>query len=121
MTKELFEMQKIQSMIGKAEINRDLVLLLVIEGLYSLGISMSNTFVNVYLWKQAGDYTSIAMYYLAIFLFQPLAFIVAGKMVKKVDRIIVLRLGVIFLSLFFLCVLLIRIYYASYTFIIGIE
>ncbi|HLR80660.1 MAG TPA: MFS transporter [Bacillota bacterium] len=112
-------MQKIQSMIGKAEINRDLVLLLVIGGLYSLGIFMSNTFVNVYLWKQAGDYTTIAMYNLAIFLFQPLAFIVAGKMAKKVDRIIVLRLGVIFLSLFFLSVLLIGENSASYHFILG--
>src|SRR5699024_7081398 len=119
MTKERFEMQKIQSMIGKAEINRDLVLLLVIGGLYSLGIFMSNTFVNVYLWKQAGDYTTIAMYNLAIFLFQPLAFIVAGKMAKKGDRIIDLRLGVIFLSLFFLSVLFIGEYCASYHFIVG--
>ncbi|WP_042145944.1 MFS transporter [Paucisalibacillus sp. EB02] len=98
----------LQTVIGKTEINRDLILLLVIGGLYSLGIYLSNTFVNIYLWKQAdGNYFTIAYYNLAIFVFQPITFIFAGKIAKKVDRVIVLRLGVIFLSLFFLMVLMI--------------
>ncbi|WP_330948605.1 MFS transporter [Virgibacillus sp. MG-45] len=113
-------MQKIlQHVVGKDGINRDLVLLLVIGGLYSLGIFLSNTFVNVYLWKQAGDYLTIAMYNLAIFLFQPTTFIFAGKIAKKVDRIIVLRLGVIFLSLFFLFVLIIGEKAATFNFLLG--
>lgn len=82
------------------ESNRDLLILLLIGGLYSLGIFLSNTFVNIYLWKQSGDYITIANYNLAICLFQPVTFILAGKLAKKVDRIIVLRLGVIFLCLF---------------------
>src|SRR5699024_2413739 len=97
----------IQFVTGKIDINRDLILLLVLGGLYSLGIFLSNTFVNVYLCKQSGDYITIAMYNLAIYLFQPITFVIAGKLAKKVDRVIVLRLGVIFLSLFFLSVLLI--------------
>ncbi|WP_026906203.1 MFS transporter [Paucisalibacillus globulus] len=98
----------LQHVIGKTEVNRDLILLLVIGGLYSLGIYLSNTFVNIYLWKQAeGNYFTIAFYNLAIFVFQPVTFILAGKIAKKVDRVIVLRLGVVFLSLFFLMVLII--------------
>ncbi|WP_047984124.1 MFS transporter [Ornithinibacillus californiensis] len=98
----------LQYVIGKTEINRDLILLLVIGGLYSLGIYLSNTFVNIYLWKQAeGNYFTIAFYNLAIFVLQPLTFIMAGKIAKKVDRVVVLRLGVTFLSLFFLSVLMI--------------
>ncbi|HLR74486.1 MAG TPA: MFS transporter [Virgibacillus sp.] len=113
-------MQKaIQFVTGKIDINRDLILLLVIGGLYSLGIFLSNTFVNVYLWKQSGDYITIAMYNLAIYLFQPITFVIAGKLAKKVDRVIVLRLGVIFLSLFFLSVLLIAENAATYNFILG--
>ncbi|MUK87115.1 MFS transporter [Ornithinibacillus sp. L9] len=108
-----------QHLIGKTEINRDLILLLVIGGLYSLGIYLSNTFVNIYLWKQAGDYITIAVYNLAIFIFQPVTFIIAGKIAKKVDRIIVLRLGVIFLSLFFLCVLFIGENAATFNFLLG--
>lgn len=104
---------------GKLDIDKDLLFLLVIGGLYSLGIFLSNTFVNIYLWKQSGDYITIAVYNLAIYIFQPLTFIVAGKLAKKVDRVIVLRLGVIFLSLFFLSVLIIAEKASYYNFMLG--
>ncbi|GIO27548.1 MFS transporter [Ornithinibacillus bavariensis] len=110
----------LQYVLGKTEINRDLVLLLIIGGLYSLGIYLSNTFVNIYLWKQAaGNYYTIAVYNLATSVFQPITFIVAGKIAKKVDRVIVLRLGVIFLSIFFLCVLMIGEKSAHFNFMLG--
>lgn len=96
-----------ERIINKIKENSDLTLLLVIGGLYSLGLFLSNTFVNIYLWKQSGDYVTIALYNLGIYIFQPITFVIAGRMAKKVDRIIVLRLGVIFLSLFFLSVLFI--------------
>jgi len=85
----------------------DLTLLLIIGGLYSLGLFLSNTFVNVYLWRQANDFITIASYNLAIYFFQAITFIIAGKIAKKIDRIIVLRLGVSFLAIFFLTVLLV--------------
>ncbi|MFD1171551.1 MFS transporter [Oceanobacillus picturae] len=103
----------------KLDINKDLLFLLVIGGLYSLGIFLSNTFVNIYLWKQSGDYITIAIYNLAIYLFQPATFILAGKLAKKVDRVVVLRLGVIFLSIFFLSVLLIGEQASKYNFLLG--
>lgn len=103
----------------KLDINKDLLFLLVIGGLYSLGIFLSNTFVNIYLWKQSGDYITIAVYNLAIYLFQPATFILAGKLAKKVDRVVVLRLGVIFLSIFFLSVLLIGEQASKYNFLLG--
>ena len=92
--------RRLDALVNQFNINRDLFLLLLIGGLYALGIFLSNTFVNVYLWKQSGDYVTIAMYNLAIYIFQPITFIFAGKIAKKVDRVIVLRLGVIFLSVF---------------------
>lgn len=103
----------------KNTLNKDLILLLVIGGLYSLGIFLSNTFVNVYLWRQAQDFLIIAMYNLAIFIFQAITFVIAGRVAKKVDRIIVLRLGVSFLSIFFLTVLLIGEKAATYNFLLG--
>ncbi|WP_099158518.1 MFS transporter [Virgibacillus ndiopensis] len=109
----------IEYITGKVDITRDLVFLLVIGGLYSLGIFLSNTFVNIYLWKQSGDYITIAMYNLGIFLFQPITFILAGKIAKRIDRVIVLRLGVIFLSLFFLSVLIIADKASTYNFVLG--
>src|SRR5690625_586877 len=100
-------------------INKDLTLLLTIGGLYSLGIFLSNTFVNVYLWRQSNDFITIALYNLAIFVFQPITFILAGKLAKKVDRVIVLRLGVIFLTVFFLTVLLIGNDAATFNILLG--
>lgn len=98
-------MSKLKSLIGDVELNRDLTLLLLIGGLYSLSISLSNTFVNIYLWKQSGQFTDIGLYNLAIVVLQPITFILAGRWAKKVDRVIVLRIGVIFLALFYISVL----------------
>ncbi|WP_156290721.1 MFS transporter [Oceanobacillus salinisoli] len=109
----------LQAFENKIDVNRDLLLLLLIGGLYSLGIFLSNTFVNIYLWRQSGDYVTIAIYNLGINLFQALTFVLAGRLAKKVDRIIVLRLGVIFLSLFFLCVLIIGEKASTFNFLLG--
>lgn len=109
----------LRNMFANKDINRDLLLLLFIGGLYSLGLFLSNTFVNVYLWKQSGDYMTIGIYNLAIYLFQALTFVIAGLTAKKIDRVIVLRLGVIFLSVFFLCVLIIGEKASTYNFLLG--
>ncbi|MTH52431.1 MFS transporter [Bacillus mangrovi] len=100
-------MPKLQKLIGGVEMNKDLLLLLTIGGLYSLSIALSNSFVNVFLWKQTGDFADLGMYNLAIAVMQPLTFILAGRWAKKVDRVIVLRLGVMFLALFYILVLVI--------------
>ncbi len=102
-----FLMTKWQKLIGEIELTRDLSILLVIGGLYSLSIALSNTFVNIFLWKQSGAYLDIALYNLAVVVMQPLTFILAGRWAKKIDRVIVLRIGVIFLSIFYLAVLFI--------------
>ncbi len=99
-------MKALQKMIGDIEITRDLLMLLIIGGLYSLSIALSNTFVNVFLWKQSGEFIDIAIYNLSIVVFQPITFIIAGRLAKRIDRVIVLRLGVISLSIFYLTVLL---------------
>ncbi|UFT97791.1 MFS transporter [Radiobacillus kanasensis] len=101
------------------QIDKDLKLLLTIGGLYALGIFLSNTFVNIYLWKQSGQYVDIALYNLAVYVLQPLTFIVAGRFAKKIDRVIVLRLGVSFLSLFFLTVLLVGENAATFNMLLG--
>lgn len=109
----------LNAILGEVEVTRDLILLLSIGGLYALGIFLSNTFVNIYLWKQSGEYVAIALYNLSIYIMQPLTFILAGRWAKRMDRVIVLRLGVIFLSLFFLTVLFFGEQAASYKIVLG--
>src|SRR5699024_3807740 len=85
----------------------------------ALGIFLSNTFVNVYLWRQTNDYLTIAFYNFAIFIVQPLTYLVVGKVVKMIDCIFVLRTGVIFLTIFFIIVLIIGENEAKYNVLIG--
>lgn len=100
--------------------NRDLYLLLLIGGLYSIGLFLSNTFVNVYLWRQTEDFLTIAHFQLAIAISKPVTFIFAGKLTSKIDRIIVLRLGVCFLSLFFLTVLILSEQASHFNVLLGV-
>lgn len=102
---DLVKKSVLTKLIGEVELTKDLLLLLIIGGLYALSIALSNTFVNVYLWKQSGEFLDLALYNLAAVVLQPLAFILAGKWAKKIDRVIVLRLGVIFLTGFYFTVL----------------
>ncbi|KAA0762590.1 MFS transporter [Bacillus sp. SH5-2] len=96
---------KWKHIIGDVEVNRDLVLLLLIGGLYTLAISLSNTFVNIYLWKQTQNYVNLGLYNLASVVLQPLTFLVGGKFAKRIDRSILLRIGVGTLAVFFIVVL----------------
>ena len=92
----------------------------MIGGLYALSVALSNTFVNVYLWKQKSEYLTIAIYNLFIVIAQLLIFIVAGRWAKQLDRIIVLRLGVLFLSVFYLVVLLLGDGTSRYVIVLGV-
>src|SRR5699024_9417620 len=66
-------------------------------------------------WRLHNDrYVQFSDFFISTF-----GFYRSWKNGEKVNRIIVLRLGVIFLSLFFLCVLLIGENSASYHFILG--
>ena len=97
----------IKRFFGDIELTKDFIFLLLIGGLYSLSTALSNTFVNIYLWKQSGELTDIGLYNLAVVVLQPITFIIAGRWAKKVDRVIVLRIGVSFLALFYIAVLFI--------------
>ena len=112
-------MAKKFKMLGEVELTKDLSLLLIIGGLYSLSVALSNTFVNIYLWKQTGEYSDLALYNLSIVVLQPLTFILAGRWAKKIDRVIVLRIGVSFLAIFYLTVLLTGKNAAAYLLLLG--
>ncbi|WEG14261.1 MFS transporter [Pullulanibacillus sp. KACC 23026] len=93
------------SRLDQKEVPRDLYLLLIISGLYCIATALSNTFVNIFLWKRTNSFIDIGLYNLMIVIFQPITFIFAGMWAKRVDRVIVLRAGVVVLSLFFISVL----------------
>ncbi|MFC5713385.1 MFS transporter [Thalassorhabdus alkalitolerans] len=108
-----------KKLLGNVSVSKDLTLLLTIGGLYALAIALSNTFVNVYLWKQSGEFRDIALYQFACALIQPFAFYLAGWWTKRVDRIVVLRFGIAILSLFYFAVLYIGEQASSYLLLLG--
>jgi YQGE family putative transporter len=80
-------------------------LLLLMNTLYLVSIGLSNTFVNVYLWKVKSDYAMIGLFNLSTFLAIPLSFWVGGHLVKRRDRVLSIRLGVAIMAIFYLTVL----------------
>lgn len=81
-------------------------LLILMNTLYLTSIAFSNTFVNIYLWKIKNDFTLIGVFNLLTFTAMPVAFYLGGKIVKKVDRVISIRIGVMVLAIFYSIVLL---------------
>lgn len=91
--------------VNKIKTNKELYILLLIGALYSLSTALSNTFVNIYLWKQSEALINLGIYNLSVVVLQGVTFIFAGKLAKHIDRIIVLRIGILFLAAFYIAVL----------------
>ena len=92
--------------MNEQTLRRDFRTLLIIAGLYALGISLSNTFVNIFIWKQYNDLLVLGYYNAIVFLAQLISTVFAGKVAKSKDRVLVLRLGVVFYTFFYVAVLL---------------
>ncbi len=69
--------------------------LLVISTIFNLSIALSNTFVNVYLWKVDKTYGSIALYNLLLYIILPLTFLVSGFFAGKIGAVWTLRIGIL--------------------------
>ena len=108
-----------KKLMGDVPITKDLLLLIAIGGLYSLSVALSNTFVNVFLWKQSGSFFDIGLYNITVVIFQPITFILAGKLVKIMDRVLVLRMGVFSLAAFYFAVLMVGDQASEYLILLG--
>ncbi len=90
----------------KSEIGSQGRLLLLVNTLFLLAEALSGTFVNVYLWKKANDYSLIGWYNISFFIGMQVTFMLSGKWVKVYNKMSCLRMGIIVAALFYLGVLL---------------
>ncbi|MET3684267.1 YQGE family putative transporter [Alkalibacillus flavidus] len=97
----------------------NLQLLLLIGFLYTLGIFLSNIFVNIFLWKQSEDIEVVAVYNLLIAITQTATYLLFGKWAKQIDRVLILRIGIALISLFFISVLAFGDHAATYNYVLG--
>lgn len=95
-------------------------LLLLISGLFTLGIGLANVFVNIFLWKKSNDFILIAKYNLMHYFFIPLTFTFAGWISKRKNGIWALRFGLTFFILFFISILYLQNDVLKYVYLLGI-
>lgn len=86
--------------------DRQMLLLLAVNGLFVLAAALSGTFLNVYLWKSRQDYLMIAWFTMAQQIALGLTFWIAGKWVKEGNKMNALRVGIALSGLFYLLILL---------------
>ena len=89
-------------------VERQIRLLLLIQGMFAAATALSGTFVHVYLWKVSNDYAMIGWFTLANQISMGLTFWVAGKWVKEYNKMNCLRLGVAVSAVFYLLVLMLQ-------------
>ena len=82
--------------------------LLLLHGLLTLGIGLSNIFVNIYLWRISKDLQVLALFNLFLFSVVPVTFIFAGWLARNYDRLWCMRIGVVIHALFYLIILLLK-------------
>lgn len=102
-------------------LDKDAWLLLFISFLYTFAVALSNTYVNVYLWKLKESFLIIGLFNLYQYIAIMIGFIIAGRVSKILDRVFILRIGVIVLTIFYLTVLLLGDEAPKYHALLGIQ
>ncbi|WP_102716497.1 MFS transporter [Paenibacillus castaneae] len=94
------------NVLTKPSLDRQAVLLLIVQALYGVANALSGTFVPVYLWKASQSYMLIGWFTLGQYILSGLTFWIAGKWVKERNKMYSLRIGIILSGLFYCTVLL---------------
>lgn len=81
------------------------ILILIINALYAVAGALSTTFVNIFLWKVKNDYFMIGWFNLSQFAAMGIAFLIMGRWIKRINKMISLRLGIATSAIFYLTVL----------------
>ncbi|MEW9698155.1 MFS transporter [Paenibacillus sp. SI8] len=88
------------------QLSREAIISLVIHSTFQFGASMSGVFLNLYLWRLTQSLAVNGFYNILVFLITPLGFAIGGWMIKKKDRMVSYRLGIVLIALFYLSVII---------------
>lgn len=109
----MYNMQTVKKIGGGGK------LLLLLRGLLTMGIGLSNIFVNIYLWRISKDIQILAVFNLLLFSVVPFTFVLAGWLARNYDRLWCMRIGVMIHAIFYLLVLLLQKETIHYVAILG--
>ncbi|WP_223192395.1 MFS transporter [Paenibacillus sedimenti] len=88
------------------QLSREAIISLIIHSTFQFGASMSGVFLNLYLWRLTQSLAVNGTYSMIVFILTPIGFAIGGWMIKKKDRMVSYRLGIILIALFYLSVIL---------------
>lgn len=91
---------------GNQPLGRQAWWLLAVSGIFALSVGLSNTFVNVYLWKVDRNYGAIGQYNLLVYCALPVAFVAAGWLAKRLHTLWTMRIGIVWHAIFYAVALL---------------
>ncbi|WAH35758.1 MFS transporter [Alicyclobacillus dauci] len=81
--------------------------LLVVSGFFHLSISLSNTFINIFVFKVDHSFAAIAWYNLLVFICLPFTFVLAGWMARMTSTAMSLRIGIALHAVFYAITLMV--------------
>ncbi|CAH1211615.1 hypothetical protein PAECIP111891_03727 [Paenibacillus allorhizoplanae] len=85
-------------------LSREAVISLLIHSIFQFGASMSGVFLNLYLWRLTHSVVVNGTYNIIVYILTPIGFAIGGYMIKKKDRMVAYRLGIVLIGLFYLSV-----------------
>ncbi|MCX8092908.1 MAG: MFS transporter [Candidatus Goldbacteria bacterium] len=88
--------------------NKNLQIFLLTIILFTAGMVLSGAFVNIYIWKLKYDYNLIIKYLISSYITVPFVFYLCGYIGMYIDRLSIYKIGIVFHSIFYLFVLLVR-------------
>ncbi|MDR6554481.1 MFS transporter [Paenibacillus qinlingensis] len=86
------------------KLSRDAIISLIIHTIFQFGASMSGVFLNLYLWRLTHSVVVNGTYSIIVYILTPIGFAIGGYMIKKKDRMVAYRLGIVLIGLFYLSV-----------------
>lgn len=87
-------------------LTREAVISLIIHSTFQFGASMSGVFLNLYLWRLTHSVAVNGTYNIIVYILTPIGFALGGWMIKKKDRMVSYRLGIMLIGLFYLSVII---------------
>jgi YQGE family putative transporter len=99
---------------------REAKVLLAVSALFTFAMGLSGIFVNVFFWRETGNFLVIVIYNLTHYIFTPVTFIIGGIIAKRKNGIWSLRFGLILFALFYSLILLIGNKGTLYIYLLGI-
>ncbi|MBN2753970.1 MAG: MFS transporter [Candidatus Goldbacteria bacterium] len=94
--------------------------LIGITVLFTIAVVLSDVFVNIYIWRLKNNYASLSLYMLSTYAVVPFIFYANGFIARKLDRVSIYRIGIIFYAAFYLCVLVLNQKVTDYLILLGV-